>query len=167
MKTERISEDGRTAADGRIVFAAHFPNDLKSEIVVILEAWLPMLAPSWLHKIVLTWNPHENEDTGGKATPVWIVSDPEYRRAELCIAPLWLNERPAARRTNLIHELMHLPLEELDELFRRSNGEIEKKNPDLFQERREQWRRALEGAVCDLEATFAMFPDPMGDAHPR
>jgi hypothetical protein len=30
-----------------------------------------------------------------------------------------------------------------------------------------QWRRALEGAVCDLEATFAMFPDPQGDAHPR
>lgn len=82
----------------------------------------------------------------------FIATSPEYRWARITICPGVLQGTAWEREEHLVHELFHIPLEPLHEAATDLRQMAKGQAPDAFLE--EHWRRAWEGAVCDLTAMY-------------
>lgn len=118
-------------------------------------ALLPVLslAPAWLHTLNVRWEPNgppSSEDDGGPPPTLSVVASPEYREATVFVGPTFLSEQ-ARERLNLVrHEFLHLPLAEMDAVVVSLLARLKESQPEFHAFAAEQYRRALEGAVCDL-----------------
>jgi hypothetical protein len=134
-----------------VEYWATVPREFRAAIDPVLATVLAGPVPSWLRrltvKVVLSTEGDESEEAG-------IESLPEYREACLTVTPVWLEGSPARRLTVLRHEIVHAYFAEMDVVMARALAAVKVRNPGLASELEESWRRANEGAVCDVTAAI-------------
>jgi hypothetical protein len=117
-------------------------NDEQRAFIKPLWADVSRFLPTWVQSVSIRFDPNCDDLAN-------ISVRPEYRTASIRIGSAWFSEEAAERRVTLLHEVLHAYVEELAVVFRDLLGACEPKEP-LRKWAEEQWRRAEEGAVCDL-----------------
>lgn len=136
----------------------HFNKLVPLEVKEALDPLLPLVvpfAPSWLHDLHIFWEPEPDND-GAAAT---IVAYSEYRFARLTIRPLLLSGTEFERRSNLLHEMLHLTLVPLNDLIQEMLTPIQKTNKALYTTLEKQCESIIEGVIVDLTRAFKREED--------
>lgn len=119
----------------------------------VLLHHLPRIAPPWCREVLIGY---EDKHEGNSA--LYVTGHPEYRWARITVCPSSLSLDITAREKHLVHELFHLPLEGMHHEHSVVKGFVPERMIGYVDE---QWRRAWEGAVCDLtEAYLALNAMP-------
>ena len=121
------------------------PNEIREAINPHVDKWLPAL-PRWVANVTVVFVP-EDEDSS-----LSTVVRPEYRSLTLRVHPGWLNHRERDNRSaDVLHEFLHAPLEMARDVFHNTvHAAVDDTDP-LFSFVREEYRKALECGVNDLE----------------
>ena len=121
------------------------PDEIREAINPHVEKWLPAL-PRWVAQVLVVFVP--NEEDASLSTGV----RPEYRCVTLRVHPDWLNHRERdSRSADVLHEFLHAPLEMARDVFHNTIHAVVDDTDPLHSFVREEYRKALESGVNDLE----------------
>jgi hypothetical protein len=138
-------EEGVARRRVPIVWDADTEAVVRPVIEEVLEHHL-WIVPTWCHRIYVGYD--DRPADGGLA--LFVETNPEYRWARITVCPGVLKCPAWEKEQHVVHELFHLPLEPLHVLAADLRNLAADRAPAAFLN--EQWRRAWEGAVCDLTA---------------
>lgn len=117
------------------------PEELRHIVEPYLARALPLL-PRWVVELRVIY---ELDDSASMMTRV----RPDYRTVTLSVCPLWFTQQEQKRRSDVVHEFVHAPLESLRILC---TDLIAKVPDESFRDYlRDDLRRRLESAVVDVE----------------
>lgn len=146
---------GIRSRDTLTILWGYCPQEIRGALRPILADYL-WLVPSWCQTLYVRWD-DSPEDRAASASS---SAQPEYRQAQLTICPGWIGGVHAVRVSELVHELLHLPLApmvvEHHDLAKRLLDDA----PQFRGYTEEQWRRVFEGAVQDMAAAIGALPGP-------
>ncbi len=130
---------------GKNIISPDVPEEvLKSCLHILLE--YEYIIPSWCNGVSVSWNAREDEDSIAYITTLY-----EYRRADLVICPLFLNEDEEDKRLRIRHELSHILTAPLVGYCRSTVGILLKDaDPILEKVIREGLREKYESLTEDL-----------------
>ena len=115
------------------------------------------LIPAWCQRLYIDYDAHL-----GDGAALQVAGHPEYRWARITVGPAALMSEPWHREEQFVHELYHLPLQPMHIVATDLRELAEESVPRKFL--RECWRRAWEGAVCDLARAYMvvhrLHPEP-------
>lgn len=114
---------------------------MRGQIEPHLEAALAV-APRWLQSLTIRYDPSVDGllDVG---------SQPEYRFAVIRVGNAWFSEDETERNKAFVHEMVHVHLQPLHGVLE-DLADAVNVDSNLRRWMAEQWRRAEEGAICDL-----------------
>lgn len=135
-----------------ITFRTDVPREVREAVLPHLDRWCHVV-PTWCHEIVVGWD----GTSEGSAARMRAYMD--YRWAELTICAPWLRETPSQRETALVHELVHVLLEPLQNFAADAVALIKEKCPDVHNWAEEQRRHAMESVVQDFTRLLGLRPD--------
>jgi hypothetical protein len=132
------------------------PADVRAVVEPALTRHLHRV-PAWLDRLYVRLDVSDTNEAE-------ITTRPEYRFATLRIMAGWLSLSEAERHRNIRHELAHIPLEPMCDAFRDLLDALAPEDDEPRAPLRawalEQWRRAIEGAVCDVARIGAtVYPE--------
>jgi hypothetical protein len=126
----------------RVDYNRNVAPELRAALAPVLARW-EWLLPGWVHQVCVSYDGTAKDEQ--MATQV----EPEYRRVALIVGPHWLGISRSDRESCVRHEYLHATVNPLvnvgDDAVKCAKGP---KRAALS----EELRRAVEGAVCDLEA---------------
>lgn len=107
--------------------------------------------PEWCRGLYICFDGEPDEPQGdGRQAIARMVVEVEYRRAKLVLGPPWLDQTEEERVVTLRHEMMHVVVQPMVDVFHRAIAHLEEKDPRLHALLVETHRHAWEGVVCDL-----------------
>ncbi len=118
-------------------------------------------APSWCGELSVFYQ--TAGENGGMAE---MFMHPEYRRASLYVYAPWLALTVPERAEVVQHEVVHLAVQPMKNAMDDLLEAFPDAPPPLQQWARKQFRRAMEGAVCDLTAAVCRARGLMVDGGP-
>ena len=153
----RPGRQGIRSRDRLTILWGYCPPEVRSALRPILLRYL-WLVPSWVQTLHVGWDDSPDNANANMATS----AQPEYRQGQLTVSPGWLGAVPAARRTDVIHELLHFPLAPVVIEHRDLTARLldDGGAPQFHGYAQEQWRRVFEGCVQDLAAAIGLMPGP-------
>lgn len=120
------------------------PAEVRPELEDLVRRYEPLL-PRWVEIVSVHFTEGSDIDTASVTTNV------EYRQVKLYVHPCWLTEDTVSRRTAIIHEFVHVPIEQLRDVFDRLTASISDEGEPLRLWAVETWRHAMESTGTDLE----------------
>lgn len=137
------------------------PAAVRRELEPLLKEWAPIL-PAWLDQLAVSFAA-TNEDSPD--CPLSITPQPEYRIADLVVHAPFLLMDAAARKSTVLHEVVHVALEPAYALFNALlDATYEEGSPEYALMER-LFSDATEGCVTDLELGLGRLLDPHKDGH--
>ena len=147
----RAASERPAPALPRVVWFGDWPPEVRAALEPDLAAALPML-PRWCAEFTVTYVDDEE-------APASVGTEPEYRLASLRVGPSWIANTPKGRADVLLHEVLHVSIEPVANVIEDVLTATDAPDP-LAKWAREQIRRAVEGAVCDLTAAIGRARKP-------
>ncbi len=128
----------------KIRYAESVIPEVRSAIEPHLLKW-EFLIPAWCHEVNVTW---QDDDANGALSTVVHY---EYRRVDLNILPNFLSCEDRRER-NVVHELLHIVTEPLQNTCKDMRDALVKQVPELEGWATEMIRHSDECVTCDLAA---------------
>jgi len=132
-----------------LVVFEFMPPEARGVVLALLERHAALL-PTWLHVLRVQWRRGDLAD-GPDVTVVASMSAlPQYRDATLKVSAAFLEEHPQVRDDAMAHELFHLHVQPLLDVFRGARDHLKRTNKPLADALGDRFDYALEGVVSDL-----------------
>lgn len=135
------------AHHAKIRFTPGISDEVRAAVEPHLVKWAFLIA-GWCHEVNVTW---KDDDPNGCLN---IVVHYEYRRADINVLPNFLSI-PHRREQNVVHELLHIVTEPMQNTARDLRDVVGKQHPDVLAWAEEMIRHSTESVTCDL-ATLVM-----------
>jgi len=120
------------------------PVEVLESLAPLVDKWL-WLVPTWCHELHVHYEGVIGEEPDAYASNSTV---PEYRGARIRVAGSWLERDDRNREEAVVHELLHIPIAPMRCVLLDSVACTD--NVPFKELVEENWRIAMEGAVCDL-----------------
>jgi len=118
------------------------PPEVRNRAEPLLKRWRGLI-PGWCERLTVFYK----QDEGNIAS---MNSRPEYRRATLLLHGSFLDDDD--NEDTIIHELAHIAFEPVRDVWLSTLSNALKGQEAITNMAEEEYRRAMEGCMCDLAA---------------
>lgn len=129
------------------------PDEVATALAPLLDQWA-LLLPRWIERLSVCWETEPKESFS-----LSVSVEPEYRQATMLVHPGFLAESPETRSGAVLHEFVHIPVEQPRDVFRSLRDATSKEGDPLWEWATEEYRRAMEACVTDLQLGIQRLVD--------
>lgn len=138
----------------RLTYDTQLPAEIRAAVAPVLERYLH-LVPGWCQTLTVGW---DGDDTTGTLRSHILV---EYRAARIVVLPAFVECDDVQRDNAVLHELTHIPLEQLRDVAYQLLGVLKETHPALEGWAKERIRVACESATCDVTHMLELARDTL------